>query len=92
MSMPPPIVLATSAMDRAIHRTFFAGIVMHLAVRFDVISKLDDARLFGRKDRAHFVQRPREIIAVIVERLVGILAGVETAARLIRQAPRSSNR
>ena len=66
-------------------QNIFRRIVVHLAVRFDVIAKLNDARLFGREDRAHFVQRPGEIIAVVVERLVGVLARVETAARLIRK-------
>ena len=85
MSMPPPIVFVTSAMDRAIHRTFFAGLWCISPCGFDVVAKLDDARLFGREDRAHFVQRPGEIIAVVVERLVGVLARVKSAARLVRE-------
>ena len=58
---------------------------MHLAARFDVVAKLNDARFFRREHSAHFVLRPGEIIAIVVERLVGVLAGVETAARLVRE-------
>ncbi len=83
--MPPPIVRRHFGNGPRDPQNIFRRVVMHLAVRFDVISKLNDARLFWREDRAHFVQRPGKIIAVVVERLVGVLARVEAAAQLVRE-------
>ena len=52
---------------------------MHLALRFHIETQLSDARFFGRKRGAKFVQRPGEIIAVVIERVVRVLACVEAA-------------
>ncbi len=56
---------------------------MHLAVRADVVIKFGHAPFVRRKDFAGFGDGPGEIVAIVVERLVGVLAGVESAARLI---------
>ena len=63
----------------------FLRIVVHLAVRLHVVVQFDDASFGLRQHVAEFVQRPGEIVAVIVERNIGILAGVESAVGLIGQ-------
>ena len=40
---------------------------MHLAVGADIVIELDDVRVFWGQDGANFLERPREIIAVVVE-------------------------
>ncbi len=66
-------------------QNIFRRIVVHLAVCFDVIDHLDDARLLRRKRRADFLKRPCEIIAVIIKRLIGVLARIKSAPHLIRK-------
>ena len=63
----------------------FRRVVVHFAVGLHVVVKFDRARFFGREHGANFVERPGEIVAVVVERLVGVLAAVEAAALLIRE-------
>ena len=58
-------------------------IVVHFAVRFDVVVQLHDARFFRRQRRAKFLQSPGEVVAVIVERVVRVLAGIKAAVHLI---------
>ncbi len=56
---------------------------MHFAARADVVIRLGDARFIRGEHGAHFELRPGEIVAVVVERLVRVLAGEEAAARWI---------
>ena len=63
----------------------FLRIVVHLAIRLHVVVQFDDASFGLRQHVAEFVQRPGEIVAVIVERNIGILAGVKSAVGLIGQ-------
>ena len=58
---------------------------MHFALSFDVIVELYHARLLGREHSANLIQGPCEVVAVVVERIVGILARVKTAIFLIRK-------
>ena len=57
--------------------------MVHFAAGFDVVIQLNQPRFLGRQYRANFGEGPGEIIAVIVERLIGILAAVKPAASLI---------
>ena len=56
---------------------------MHFAAGFHVVIKLHHPRFIGRQRRAQFLQRPGEIIAVVVQRVVGVLAGVKSAPLLV---------
>jgi hypothetical protein len=58
---------------------------MHLAARLHVVINLDRMRFIAHKHSANFVQRPSEIVAVVLERLIGILTGVEPAALAVRK-------
>ena len=60
--------------------------MVHLAAGFDVVVQLDDARLFGSQYGADFLERPGKKIAIVVEGIVGILTGVESAILLIGKA------
>ena len=57
----------------------FRGIVVHLPLRADIVIKLDHAGVRLGQHGANFLERPGEIIAVVVERNVRVLAGVEAA-------------
>ncbi len=50
----------------------------------DVVVQLHEAGFVGEEGGAEFVQAPGEIVAVIIERIVGILTRVEAAIFLIR--------
>ena len=63
----------------------FRRVVVHFAARLHVVVNFDRARFLGREHRAHFVERPGEIVAVVIERLIGVLAAVKSAALLIRE-------
>ena len=56
---------------------------MHFAESLDVVVQLHDADFVGEKRRAEFVESPGEIIAIIVERIVSVLTGVEAALILV---------
>ena len=56
---------------------------MHFAAGVHVVIQLNQPRFLGRQYRANFGEGPGEIIAVIVEGLIGILAAVEPPASLI---------
>ena len=56
---------------------------MHLAVRFHIVCQLNDAGLLGHQRGANFVECPCEVISVVIERLIRVLTGVKTSARLI---------
>ena len=64
-------------------KNIFCGIVMHFTVGLNIVVELDYARFFGCEDSANFVQSPREIVAVVIQRVVGILAGIEAAILLV---------
>ena len=55
----------------------FRGVVMHLALRFNVVVKGGNARLRPVERGVQFVQRPGEVIAVVVKVDVRVLAGVK---------------
>ena len=61
----------------------FLRVVMHFAARAHVVIQFGDPRFFGRQHGASFGEGPGEIVAIVVERLIGVLAGVKSAARLI---------
>ena len=61
-------------------QNIFRRVVLHLADRFDVVVQLDGQRLVRRQRRPHLVLRPGEIIPVILQRNVRILARIEAAA------------
>src|SRR5882762_2644697 len=61
----------------------FFGVVVHLAARFDVVIQLHHTRFVGRQCRPQFCECPRKIVAIVVEGIVGVLAGVKTTIRLI---------
>src|SRR5580704_13627214 len=63
----------------------FRRVVMHFAMRLDVVADFDDAGFFWRQLGAHLRLRPGEIVAVVVQRLVGVLAAEEAAIFLIGQ-------
>ena len=58
---------------------------MHFSALADVIVQFRRAGLVRGKHSAQLRLRPGEIIAVVVQSLVSILAGVESATRLIGQ-------
>ncbi len=60
-------------------------IVVHLSLRLDVVVQFHDARFGRRQSGLQFAQRPGEVIAVVVERNVGVLAGVKSTVRLVGQ-------
>jgi len=49
----------------------------------DVVVNFDRARFLGREYRSNFIEGPGEIVAVVIERLIGVLAAVKSAAFLI---------
>ena len=57
----------------------FGWIVVHLAVSFHVVIEFDDASFFGCQDGANFIKRPSKVVPIIVQRIIGILAGVKAA-------------
>jgi len=54
-------------------------------MRLDVVVQLHDAGLFGKERRTEFFESPSEIVAVVIEGIVSILAGVEAAVFLVGQ-------
>ena len=48
-----------------------------------VVVKLEGARFFWRESAAEFIEGPGEIVAVVIESLIGVLAGVKAAVFLI---------
>ena len=58
-------------------------IVVHLAVRLDVVVQLHHPRFLGGEDGAQLLPGPGEVVAVVVEGDIGVLAGVEAATRLV---------
>ena len=57
--------------------------MVHLAPRFHVVIQLHHARFLGGKSRTQLLKRPGKIVAVVIERIIGVLAGVEAALRLV---------
>src|SRR6266481_2302914 len=51
----------------------------------DVVVQLHDAGLFRKERRAEFFEGPGEIIAVVIEGIISVLAGVEAAVFLVGQ-------
>ena len=58
---------------------------MHVADFADVVVSRGDLEFVGVEHRAGLVQRPREVVAVIVHRVVGVLRSVEAAALAVAQ-------
>src|SRR5260370_23540280 len=58
---------------------------MHFAMRFDVINLLYKLRFLSGENRTHFLQRPSEIVTIVVERVIRVLTGVKAPVYLIRQ-------
>jgi len=56
---------------------------MHLSVWFNIVVELYNAGFFGCEGGTNFVERPREIVSVVIQRVIGVLAGVEAAVFLI---------
>src|SRR6266850_2714746 len=52
---------------------------------FDVVVHLHDVGLFRKERRAEFFEGPGEIIAVVIEGIISVLAGVEAAVFLVGQ-------
>src|SRR5437660_4354062 len=53
--------------------------MVHFAARSDVVVKLDEARELRAEDGTNFFERPGEVIAVVIERDIGILTRVKAA-------------
>ena len=51
----------------------------------DVVVQLDRSGFFRSQHCADFAERPGEVVAVVVEGIVGILAGIKTATLLVRE-------
>ncbi len=60
-------------------------IVVHVAEFADVVVQLRDAQLLGRKDRRGFFARPGKVVAIVIERNVGVLRRIKPAALLVAQ-------
>ena len=55
-------------------------IVVHVAEFADVPVESGDIQFIGTQDSACLVERPREVVAIVIEIDIGILRGIEAAA------------
>jgi len=55
------------------------------AATSSIVIRIGDGQFFGGQDRRGFVARPGKVIAVVVERNVRVLRGVEAAALLVAE-------
>ena len=56
---------------------------MHVADRSDVVVGLGEFEFAGFEDGGGFGARPGEVVAVVVEREIGVLRGVEAAVDMV---------
>ena len=85
-SMVTPAFFAITAPSSLLHvEHILRHIMVHVADLADVVVARSNRQLLRRQRFSGLVQRPREIVAVVVQRKVRVLRGIEAAALAVAQ-------